>query len=329
MASDNKQPSREALQAEIASLREQVAALEQEKKDIELMMALTAEHSDSVADELYSAFEATQRESEERFTLITNTVPVPIFISWLPDDVIVYANSAAGELIGTSSEMLVDHSIKEFYNQAIERDQILAEIETRKLVDNREIEGKSVEGTPFWAALFARPITFNDQPCLLEAYHNLTAYKQAEIEQVKLQEEIIQAQQQAIRDLSTPVIPVLNTSQGGIIIMPLVGNIDSTRAREITRSLLAGISRHKAKIVIVDITGVPLIDTGVAAYLTKAIQAAHLKGAKTIVTGISEAVAETIVDLGIDWSEITTLSDLQNGLLVALKSLGVEMRKPK
>jgi len=327
MTTKNKQPSHEALLAEIASLREQVAALEQEKNDIELMMKLTAEHSDSVADELYTAFETTQRESEERFTLITNAVPVPIIISWLPDDVIVYANSAAGELTGIENEMLVDRSIKEFYSEVVERDQILAEVKTREQIDNREIKGKRVDGDPFWAALFVRPITFNDQPCLLEAYHNLTTHKQAEIERVKLQEEIIQVQQQAIQDLSTPVIPILDTPRGGIIIMPLVGNIDSTRAREIMRSLLAGISRHNAKIVIVDITGVPLVDTGVAAYLTKAIQAAHLKGAKTIVTGISEAVAETIVDLGIDWSGITTLSDLQTGLMVALEVLGVQLNK--
>jgi len=321
----NKQPSREALLAEIASLREQVTALEKEKNDIELMMKLTAEHSDSVADELYTAFETTQRESEERFTLITNAVPVPIIISWLPHDVIVYANSAAGELTGIDSEMLVDRSIKEFYSETAERDQILAEVKAHEQIDNREIKGKRADDDPFWATLFVRPITFSDQPCLLEAYHNLTAYKQAEVERVKLQEKIIKAQQQAIQDLSTPVIPVLDTSQGGIIIMPLVGSIDSARAREIMRSLLAGISSHKAKIVIVDITGVPLIDTGVAAYLTKAIQAAHLKGAQTIVTGISEAVAETIVDLGINWSEITTLSDLQGGLMVALNQLGFKL----
>ena len=318
MASENKPPSRKELLTEIASLREQVADLEREKNDIELMMKLTAEHSDSVADELYTAFETTQREGEERFTLITNVVPVPIIISWLPDDVIVYANSAAGELTGVDSEQLVDRTIKEFYSEAAERGQILTEVEAHKQIDSREIKGKTTDGEPFWAMLFIRPITFNDQPCLLEAYHNLTAHKQAEIERVKLQEEIIQVQQQAIQDLSTPVIPVFDE----IIIMPLVGNIDSSRAREITRSLLAGISQHKAKTVIVDITGVPLIDTGVAAYLTKAIQAAHLKGAQTIVTGISEAVAETIVDLGIDWSEITTLSDLQTGLMVALRRVG-------
>jgi rsbT co-antagonist protein RsbR len=107
-----------------------------------------------------------------------------------------------------------------------------------------------------------------------------------------------------------------------IIVMPLIGSIDSMRARDITRNLLAGIGVHRAKVVILDITGVPIVDSGVADHLNKTIQAARLKGARTIVTGISDAVAETVVDLGIDWAGVETLSDLQTGLLVALNSLG-------
>jgi rsbT co-antagonist protein RsbR len=143
-----------------------------------------------------------------------------------------------------------------------------------------------------------------------------------EAERERLQQEIIATQQQVIQNLSTPVISVMQ----GIIVMPLVGNIDSMRAQDITHSLLAGITQHQARVVIIDITGVPVVDSGVVNYLNKTIQAARLKGARTIVTGISDAVAETIVDLGIDWSEITTLSDLQTGLLVALDSLGVKYR---
>jgi len=135
----------------------------------------------------------------------------------------------------------------------------------------------------------------------------------------------IQAQQQTIVDISTPVIPVLNTSQGGIIVMPVVGTVDSMRARDLTRSLLAGISKHKARIVILDVTGVSLMDTGIVNHLNKTIQAAQLKGAQTIITGISDVMAESIVDLGIDWSEITTLSDLQTGLVLALKGLGLRI----
>ena len=134
---------------------------------------------------------------------------------------------------------------------------------------------------------------------------------------------MIRAQQQAIKKLSTPVIPIMDR----VIVMPLVGSVDTLRARDVTRALLAGISEHQAKVVIVDITGVTVVDTGVVNYLNKTIQAARLKGARTIVTGISDAVAETIVELGIDWSNIETLRDLQTGLTVALGSLGVELNK--
>jgi rsbT co-antagonist protein RsbR len=109
--------------------------------------------------------------------------------------------------------------------------------------------------------------------------------------------------------------------------MPLVGSIDSMRARDITRSLLAGISRHQANVVILDITGVAVVDSGVAGHLNKTVQAARLKGAHTIVTGISDAVAESIVELCIDWSGITTVSDLQTGLMVALNSLGIKLKR--
>jgi GAF domain-containing protein len=142
-------------------------------------------------------------------------------------------------------------------------------------------------------------------------------------ERERLQRELIEAQRQALRELSTPIIPILDR----IIVMPLVGSIDSMRARDITRSLLAGIQKHRAKVVILDITGVPIVDSGVADHLNRTIQAGRLKGARTMITGISDAVAETIVDLGIDWQSIATLGDLQSGLIVALRSLGIELRK--
>ncbi|MBN1218897.1 MAG: STAS domain-containing protein [Anaerolineae bacterium] len=142
-------------------------------------------------------------------------------------------------------------------------------------------------------------------------------------EQATLQQQIIEAQQHALKELSTPIIPVMDN----VIVMPLIGSIDSLRARDITRTLLTGITQHRAKVVILDVTGVSLMDTGIVNHLNKTIQAARLKGAQTIVTGMSDAVAEAIVDLGIDWSGVTTLSDLQTGLLAALDSLGFRLNK--
>jgi DNA-binding LacI/PurR family transcriptional regulator/anti-anti-sigma regulatory factor len=136
-------------------------------------------------------------------------------------------------------------------------------------------------------------------------------------ESARLQREVIEAQRRAIQELSTPIIPVMER----VIVMPLIGSIDTLRARDVTRRLLAGIREHRARVVILDITGVPMVDSGVAAYLNKSIQAARLKGARTIVTGVSDAVAETIVDLGIDWSDIETVSDLRVGLRAVMTEL--------
>jgi len=146
--------------------------------------------------------------------------------------------------------------------------------------------------------------------------------ERSEAEGLRLQQEVIEAQQRAIQELSTPVIPIVDTPRGGVLVMPLIGSIDSLRAKDIMRVLLAGINQHRARVVILDITGVPIVDSGVANHLNKTIKAARLKGTQVIVTGITEAVAETIVDLGIDWSGIQTLGDLQGGLRAALASLG-------
>jgi|GEM_PF-2002860 len=184
------------------------------------------------------------------------------------------------------------------------------------------------EGEPFAAlTIYAREIDAFDArevELLIDlanslSYGVLALRSQRETE--RLQQEILEAQQRAIQELSTPVIPIMDR----ILVMPLIGSIDSLRAKDIMRVLLAGISRHRARVVILDITGVPLVDSGVANHLNKTIQAARLKGARTIITGVSDAVAETVVDLGIDWSGIETLSDLQTGLIAALQGLGVRL----
>jgi rsbT co-antagonist protein RsbR len=147
---------------------------------------------------------------------------------------------------------------------------------------------------------------------------DVTERKQFEQERAQLQQEIIEAQQQTLKELSAPIIPVIE----GIIVMPLVGSLDTGRAQEITRALLTGITHYRASVVVLDITGVTVVDSGVADHLNKTIQAAQLKGARAILTGISDAVAEAVVDLGIDWEELDTVRDLQTGLVVALAEMG-------
>ncbi len=157
------------------------------------------------------------------------------------------------------------------------------------------------------------------------AFLDTTEQRRGQLEREKLQQQIIEAQKHAIAELSTPIIPLLD----GIIILPLIGSIDSARAQDILRTLLKGISAYRARIVILDITGVPMVDSGVANHLNKTIQAARLKGTHTIITGISDAVAETIVDLGIDWGNVDTMRDLQSGLITALGRLGIALHNKK
>jgi rsbT co-antagonist protein RsbR len=145
--------------------------------------------------------------------------------------------------------------------------------------------------------------------------------ERAQEKNLQLQQEIIETQRRAILELSTPIIPVME----GIIIMPLVGSVDSARAQEIMRAVLAGITRHRAKVIIVDVTGVAMIDTAIADHLNKTVLAARLKGTRAIITGISDSVAEIIVDLGIDWTGVDTLRDLQTGLIHAVRLLQINL----
>ena len=112
---------------------------------------------------------------------------------------------------------------------------------------------------------------------------------------------------------------------GAIIAMPLIGSIDTMRAKDITRALLTGIRKHQAKVVILDITGVEVVDTRTADHFIKVIKAAELLGATCLLTGIRPAVAQTLVDLGVDLSTIATLRNMQEGLKHCLRQMGQQI----
>jgi rsbT co-antagonist protein RsbR len=128
-------------------------------------------------------------------------------------------------------------------------------------------------------------------------------------------EALIAAQQAAIRELSTPLIPVAD----GIVVMPIIGTVESTRALQIMETLLTGITQYRAHTALLDITGVKIIDTQIAAALVRAAQSARLLGADVILTGISPEVAQTLVHIGADLSALKTHSSLQRGIAYALQ----------
>src|SRR6188472_3113092 len=135
---------------------------------------------------------------------------------------------------------------------------------------------------------------------------------------VEERERVIRQQQDALRELSTPVLQVRER----LLILPIIGILDTQRARQLTEQLLHGIRTHRAKVVVIDITGAPEVDGSVANHLVQTVDASRLMGASVIITGLSPEIAQTLVDLGVDLSKIHTMGDLQGGLEEAERLLG-------
>lgn len=145
----------------------------------------------------------------------------------------------------------------------------------------------------------------------------ITERKRAAEERAALQQQVIEAQRAALRELSTPLIPLAE----GVLAMPLIGTIDAARAAQILDTLLDGVAAQRARVAILDITGVRLVDAQVASALLNAARAVRLLGAHVILTGIRAEVAQALVHIGADLGDLTTRSTLQSGIASALKLL--------
>lgn len=131
-------------------------------------------------------------------------------------------------------------------------------------------------------------------------------------------ERTIALQQEAIRELSTPVLRLRDR----LLVLPIIGILDTSRAQKLTEGLLASIRESRAKVVILDVTGVPAVDSAVANHLLQTVEASRLMGAQVIVTGLSSNVAQALVTLGVDLTKLNAVGDLQGGLEVADRIMG-------
>jgi rsbT co-antagonist protein RsbR len=138
---------------------------------------------------------------------------------------------------------------------------------------------------------------------------------------VEERERVIRQQQEAIRELSTPVLQVRER----LLILPIIGVLDSQRARQLTEQLLRGIRANRAKVVVVDITGVPTIDSTVANHLVQTVEASRLMGAGVIISGLSSEIAQTLVTIGVDLSKVNAVGDLQGAIEEAERLLGYDV----
>jgi rsbT co-antagonist protein RsbR len=142
--------------------------------------------------------------------------------------------------------------------------------------------------------------------------HTVTSYQRA-------REGVISRQQEELLELSTPVVKLWD----GILALPMIGTLDSARTQLVMESLLQKIVETESQIAILDITGVPTVDTLVAQHLLKTVTALRLMGAECIISGVRPQIAQTIVHLGVDLQGVTTKANLADALALALKRIGV------
>jgi len=134
-------------------------------------------------------------------------------------------------------------------------------------------------------------------------------------------ERVISRQQEAIRELTTPVLQIRDR----LLMLPIIGTIDTHRARMLTEGLLHSIRANRAKVVVMDVTGVGAVDTKVANHLLQTVAASRLMGATVIVTGLSAEVSQTLVNLGVDLTALQTIGDLQGGIEEAERLIGYQV----
>ncbi|MBX0330585.1 STAS domain-containing protein [Oscillochloris sp. ZM17-4] len=165
-----------------------------------------------------------------------------------------------------------------------------------------------------------------EQEDLREAVVRALAEQREESDRQRLAAERSQQEQDRlaalVTELSAPVIPLYD----GILVLPLIGSIDTRRAQDVMENVLESISRHQADSLIIDITGVAMVDTGVVQHLLQTARAVGLLGATVVLVGINPEIAQTITQLGLVITEIITLGTLQEGIVYALRRRGLSVQ---
>jgi rsbT co-antagonist protein RsbR len=258
-----------------------------------------------------------KEQSELQFRVLAEHMPLAFFVQDLQYRTL-YVSPAYDTLWGRPREELYTRT--EAWMDGIHPED-RAYVEQR-LADlrfaNEELEYRLVrpDGSVRWIMTRAIPLR-NAQGVvyqLLGIAVDITELKLAQLEQIRLQERMIQLQAATLAELSTPLIPISNR----VLVMPLIGALDTQRAQQILDTLLRGVESLRAQMVIIDITGVPVVDTQVANVLIQATQAVRLLGTDVAVSGIRPEVAQTLVGLGINLANMTTHSTLQSAVAAAL-----------
>jgi PAS domain S-box-containing protein len=259
-------------------------------------------------------------EESQMFQAVIDAAPDGIAFASLDTGRIFYANPVFRAMCGYGDQT-IGMPFTDIYTESPARMAQIIQEATEQGVWRGEVGSERKDGSTFPAELSGTVLRGADgQPRIAAGLlRDLTVQKQAEAERAELQQQIIEAQRNALRELSTPLIPISDK----VMIMPLIGAIDSGRAQQIMEALLDGVAQHHADLVILDITGIRVVDTQVAQAFIQAAQAVRLLGAQVMLTGIGPQIAQTLVSLGIDLSGIQTQGNLQTGIAAALSARAI------
>ena len=259
--------------------------------------------------------DVTARRSEETlFRGLLDSAPDAMVIA-APDGRITLVNRQTEQLFGFTREELVGRPIEvlipeRFHGRHVRhRDQFFSAPAVRPMGVGLELLGMRRDGSEFPIEISLSPVETDQGTQVVAAIRDVTERRETEAR--------LRHQRDEILELSTPVIQVWDK----VLALPIIGTLDSGRAMRLTESLLDKIAELRAEVVILDISGVPTVDTLVAQHLLKTVQAATLMGAVSIVSGVRPETAQAIVHLGIDLGRLRSRNTLRDALQLALRIL--------
>ncbi len=237
-----------------------------------------------------------------------------------PDGKVLSWNVGAERLKGWKAEEIVGQHFSRFYPpEEAAKGKADLELKTAAETGRFEDEGWRMrkDGTRFWANVVVTAL--RDEKGQLRGFGKLTR----DLTERRQAEEQLKQQAQEIQETAT--VPVVQVWEG-IVLVPIIGSLNSQRTQQLMEKLLQRISETNSPLALLDITGVPTIDTQTAQHLIETISAVRLMGAEVVLTGVRPVIAQTLVHLGIDLSNVITRSSLSAGLRLALSRLDLDVR---
>lgn len=299
----------------ISSRPGQTPAHQADVAELEALRTRVAELEGTVA-----SLEAANRELSAAAALVPaifDAVPYIVTVNDVAEARLLAINPAGTRVTGRPVAEWIGKTSEELFPPEMAREvrRCIAECAATQTVSSVE-ERLQVDAEEFWMQTLYIPVVgpTGTVDRVVTSSFDITARKRQEQSERTQQELVIEQQSAALAELSTPLL----TIKAGVVVMPLVGAIDSRRAVQILDTLLSGIADTRARYAILDITGVTVVDTQVASALIRAAQAARLLGTQVILTGIRPEVAQTLIGLGTDLSSVLTQGNLQSGIALAL-----------